>query len=230
MLEKTQGIVLGFTRYSETSIICRIFTQKFGLNSYIINGVRKKSKTSARKMALYQPLTVLDMVIYYKENKGLLRISDASIEHPFKSLPFEPKKSSIALFLTEVLRKALQEEGKSEDLFDFLYKSVVFLDDVEEEYENFHVQFLLKLIPFLGFGIESAEDFFELEVPQFEVNKMTTDYVNALMKLEYSDYLPMNGKMRRMFLYWILSFYRNHLEDFGYIRSLTILKEIFEEE
>lgn len=59
---------------------------------------------------------------------------------------------------------------------------------------------------------------------------MTTDYVNALMKLEYSDYLPMNGKMRRMFLYWILAFYRNQLEDFGYIRSLTVLKEIFEED
>ncbi|WP_291727070.1 DNA repair protein RecO [Bernardetia sp.] len=230
MLEKTQGIVLCFTRYSETSIICRIFTKKFGLNSYVINGVRKKSKTSPKKMALYQPLTILDMVIYYKEGKGLLRISDASIEHPFKSLPFEPKKSSIALFLTEILRKALQEEGQSEELFIFLKESVIFLDDVEEEYENFHIQFLLKLIPFLGFGIESAEDFFELEMPQFEVNKMTTDYVNALMKLEYSDYLPMNGKMRRMFLYWILAFYRNHLEDFGYIRSLTVLKEIFEEE
>ncbi|WP_338791339.1 DNA repair protein RecO [Bernardetia sp. MNP-M8] len=230
MLEKTQGIVLGFTRYSETSIICRIFTKKFGLNSYIINGVRQKSKTSARKMALYQPLTILDLVIYYKENKGLLRISDSSIDHPFRSLPFEPKKSSIALFLTEILRKALQEEGANEELFNFLLKSMIFLDDVESEYENFHIQFLLKLIPFLGFGMDSAEAFFELEPPQFEVNKMTTDYVNALMKLEYSDYLPMNGKMRRMFLYWILAFYRNHLEDFGYIRSLTVLKEIFEED
>ncbi len=230
MLEKTHGIVLGFTRYSETSIICRIFTKKFGLNSYIINGVRQKSKTSARKMALYQPLTILDLVIYYKENKGLLRISDSSIEHAFKSLPFEPKKSSIALFLTEILRKALQEEGANEELFTFLTESVIFLDNVEIEYENFHVQFLLKLIPFLGFGIESAEEFFELEKPQFEINKMTTDYVNALMKLEYSDYLPMNGKMRRMFLYWILGFYRSQLEGFGYIRSLTVLREIFEED
>jgi DNA repair protein RecO (recombination protein O) len=230
MLEKTQGIVLGFTKYSETSIICRIFTKKFGLNSYIINGVRQKSKTSARKMALYQPLTILDLVIYYKENKGLLRISDSSIEHSYRSLPFEPKKSSIALFLTEILRKALQEEGANEELFDFLLKSMIFLDDVETEYENFHIQFLLKLIPFLGFGADSAEEFFELEPPKFEINKMTTDYVNALMKLEYTDYLPMNGQMRRMFLYWILAFYRSHLEDFGFVRSLTVLKEIFEEE
>jgi DNA repair protein RecO (recombination protein O) len=107
---------------------------------------------------------------------------------------------------------------------------MIFLDDVEIEYENFHIQFLLKLIPFLGFGADSAEEFFELEPPKFEINKMTTDYVNALMKLEYTDYLPMNGQMRRMFLYWILGFYRSHLEDFGFVRSLAVLKEIFEEE
>ena len=41
MLHKTRAIVFKTTDYGETSVIVQLFTEKFGLQSYIINGVKK---------------------------------------------------------------------------------------------------------------------------------------------------------------------------------------------
>ena len=80
MIKKTGGIVLGSIKYKDTSLIVKIFTRELGLKSYLINGVRVQGKGS--KSALYQPLTLLDLVVYDKENASLQRISDAKIEIP----------------------------------------------------------------------------------------------------------------------------------------------------
>jgi len=64
MLHHTEGIVLGSLKYKESSLIVKIFTNAFGMQSYVVNGVR--SSKSQGKTALYQPLTLLDMVVYHK--------------------------------------------------------------------------------------------------------------------------------------------------------------------
>ena len=81
MLHKTQGVVFRFTNYSETSIIVNIFTSAFGLQSYIVNGARGKSGKG--KIALYQPLTLLDLVVYHRENASILRIKEVKCIHPY---------------------------------------------------------------------------------------------------------------------------------------------------
>ena len=105
MLYKTQGIVLNYIKYRETSIIVRIYTESFGLASYIINGVR--SKKARHKIAFFQPLTLLDMVVYHKRNAKLNRVSELKCKEPLMDLPTNIKKSSIAIFITEILIKSL---------------------------------------------------------------------------------------------------------------------------
>ena len=102
MLQKTQGIALSYLRYRETSIIARVYTEEFGLQSYIVNGVRS-AKSKNNRIALFQPLTLLEMVVYYKNDRDLHRLSEVKTNHPFQSLPFEVAKSTIALFVTEML-------------------------------------------------------------------------------------------------------------------------------
>ena len=118
---KTRGLVLSFIKYKETSIICRIFTQDLGLQSYLIRGIRSKKS----KIALYQPLTLLNLVVTHKSNRSLHHITEASIYQPYFSIPFQIKKTVTALFLSELLSKAIREEGENRELYNFLENSLI---------------------------------------------------------------------------------------------------------
>src|SRR4051812_1798980 len=153
MLHKTRGIVFRFTKFRETSIIVTIFTEVFGLQSYIVNGIR--SKTAKNKIALYQPLTLLDLVVYHRKNANIERIKEVHCFHPYVSVTSDVKKSSIALFLIELLNKVVKDESHAKELFDFITKSLITLDLMTDEFENFHLIFLLRLSRYLGFGVQN---------------------------------------------------------------------------
>jgi DNA repair protein RecO (recombination protein O) len=95
MLHKTKGIVIGFIKYGDTSIIAKVYTELYGMQTYIVNGVR--SKSSKNKIALFQPLTILDMVVYHKENRDIHRLSEVKCHVIFHSIPFNQKKISMAI-------------------------------------------------------------------------------------------------------------------------------------
>jgi DNA repair protein RecO (recombination protein O) len=228
MLEKTQGIVLGYSQYSETSIICRIFTQKFGLRGYIIKGVRQKGKQAQKKLSLYQTLNILELIVYHKDSRSLNHISEAQIAYPYQALPFEVRKTTIALFLAEVLRKCLQEEAQQEDLYHFLFESLTTLDQLADHFENFHLQFLLKLMPFLGFGIEEIQDLTQNVATHYPLDDEAQTLLKALWLLPYQEIIPLNLRQRRSFLDTLLRFYKSQVEDFGNLRSLPVLKSLFE--
>ena len=96
MILKTRGIVFRFTKFRETSIIVTIFTETFGLQSYIVNGVR--SKTAKNRIALYQPLTLLNLVVYHRDNANIERIREISCLYPYRTLMSDVKKSTLAMF------------------------------------------------------------------------------------------------------------------------------------
>ena len=123
MLHKTKGIVFRFTPYGETSIIVNIFTDAFGLQTYIVNSVRSKSSKS--KIALYQPLTLLDLIVYHKENANILRIKEATCSYSYHHLLSDPKKSCIGLFINEVLNKTVKEQSHAAEICHFIYDSLV---------------------------------------------------------------------------------------------------------
>ncbi|WP_027003051.1 DNA repair protein RecO [Hugenholtzia roseola] len=229
MLEKTAGIVLGYTPYGESSIICKIFTEKFGNKSYLIKGVKQKSKAAQKKLALYQPLYILDLVVYNRPNKGLNYISDAQILYAYAELPFEIRKTTISLFLTEVLRKCLQEEERQPDLYHFLVQSFTTLDQLPTQYENFHLQFLLKLITFLGFGIEKVQDLLEMAPNHFPLDEEGLLYMELLWRSPYQEAIPpISLRQRRILLDSILRFYKSQIEEMHFLRSLPVLKSVFE--
>ena len=223
MLTKTQGIVLGFIRYKESSIIVRIYTKDLGLRSYIVNGVRN-IKTS--KIALFQPLTLLDLVVYDKEKTDIQRISEIQIAYPFQSIPFKPYKISISFFLTEVLTKSLKDEAGNIELFDFLENSIKIFDQLPH-FANFHLQFLIQLSEFLGFAIHDST---ELQTQLIQAgyrlfNSQHHDIINELISSDYStSTLNMNGVLRSEIADYLLKFYALHLESFGTIQSFEILK------
>ena len=231
MLHKTRGIVLNFIKYRETSIITRIYTEDFGLQSYIVNSVRGGSKKSRSKISFFQPMTLLDLVVYYRKNVDLNRISDIRCTEPYQELPYHVVKASIALFLTEVLNKSLKEEEGEPELFSFLQSSLLVFDQLPRGYENFHLQFLLKLSRYLGFAPESAESFFEevyALVGKPSVSEEEKRALNSLLENSYAQHTKLSQATRRMLLDDLLKFYRLHVASFGELKSLPILREVLE--
>ena len=222
MLHKTKGIVFRYVKYRETSIITNIYTEKFGLCGYIVNGVR--SKKARNKIAFFQPLTLLDLVVYHKENADISRIAETKCSEPYEALPYHMQKSTIAMFLAEVLNKAIKESEGNTPLFEFLHHSLLMLDQLDKGYENFHLRFLLKLSRYLGFSVESSVE---------EIEGITMDggthggvaMVQALVQTSYQEPIPMSNAQRRSILGGILKFYDHHL-NIGQVKSVEVLRDL----
>ena len=218
MLHKTKGVVFRYTRYGETSIIVNIFTELFGLQSYIVNGVRSRSPKS--KIALYQPLMLLDLVVYHKENAGIMRIKEVKCLHPYQSLFGDVNKSAIAMFINEVMNKAVKEESHAKELCDFLISSLIRLDQ-ESRVENFHLTFLIQLSRYLGFGPRTIDEVLGGRMVSAEEEII-------LQKLLESDILnpTMSYESRKELLEALLRFYSQHIESFGEMKSVQVLHDV----
>lgn len=220
MIFKTRGIVLKYFKYSETSIIVKIFTEQLGLQSYIVNGIR--SKKSRGKIALFQPLTLLDLIVYHKKNAGISRISETKCSEPFMSIPYEIKKSAIGIFIEEILYHSIKEGVESSEMFEFIHNSIGVLDHLESGYQNFHLQFILKLSKYLGFGLENVDVF----LTSFKSDDHI-QLLNTLLKSPYQNTIKIPNQTRRILLDEIVSFYIENLESLNELNSMRVLREIF---
>ncbi|WP_187262590.1 DNA repair protein RecO [Pontibacter beigongshangensis] len=237
MLVKTRGIVLNYIRFRETSIIAKVYTEQLGVQSYIVNSVRKKG--SGSRIALFQPFTLLEMVVYTSQRGGITRISEYRSAHPFSTIPFDIRKSSILLFLSEMVSRTVKEEEENPSLFAFLYEAIIHFDELETGFENFHLEFLLQLSHHLGFGPSSGAEIIEqVAFSSRAVGAATVPPVLALQAYEvYFDQLLRspdqasipNGKVRRELLSVLIGYYQLHVEKLGDIKSLAVLSEVLSE-
>lgn len=220
MIQKTRGIVFRFTRYGETSIIVTVFTEAFGVQSYIINGIR--SKSAKNKIALYQPLTLLNLVVYHRENANIERIKEVSCFHPYQSLTTDIRKSSIAIFITELLNKTVKEESHAGELFSFLAESLVVIDNLSAHYESSHLVFMIKLSKYLGFGPRHANEILGGRYADEETEKTLA----SLLQTDYENPVNMKYEQRREILDLLIKFYSDHIENLGELKSVAVLKDV----
>jgi DNA repair protein RecO (recombination protein O) len=221
LLHKTRGIVFRFTKYGETSIIVNIFTESFGLQSYIVNGVRSSSAKN-NKIALYQPLTLIDLVVYHRENANINRIKEIKCSYPFQSIAIDVRKSTIAMFMTEVMNKSIKEQSQTGNLFEFLYSSIVALDLAADGVENFHLVFLLKLSRYLGFGAHNAN---EVVGGRFASEEIEKD-LDQLMRSDFENLPRFSRSQRVALLELLITFFADHIDTFGDVKSIAVLREV----
>lgn len=239
MLHKTRGIVFKTTSYSENSVIVQVFTEKFGMQSYMVNGAKKpKAKIS---LNILQSLSLLDMVVYHKNTGNVQRIKELKNSPPLQTIPYDIIKSSIALFLNEVLYKAVKQQGADESLFDFVFSAIEWLDNQTEGLANFHLLFLVRLTRFLGFYpdryLAGEADYFDMKNGVFcNYKPDTTLYLspphthNFAGLLQYNfenlSQLKLSNDERRYLIHKLLDYYSLHIESFGNVRSHDILEEV----
>ncbi len=240
MLHKTRGIVLQSIKYSESSNILKIYTEAFGLQSYMVRGLRKSR--SRTKASLFQHLSLLELVVYHKEKKNIQNIREVKPAVLFREIPFDINKSSIALFINELINKSVREEEANPELFTFLYNSILSLDTTENGVVNFHLIFAMQFTRFLGFypmdqPIREAR-FFDLREGLFLDSKpihedhISGKSVEAMLQilsadLDEPDMVKISNKIRKELLAAIMAYYQLHMPDFKLLKSIGVLQSIF---
>ena len=239
MLYNTRAIALKVTNYSENSIVAQLFTEAFGIQSYLINGARKpKAKIP---LNMLQPLHLLDMIVYHKDSGALQRIKEASASPLLQHIPLDITKSTVAIFLNEILYKVLKQQQPDSQLFEFIQQSILWLDQTENPIQNFHLCFLMKLSKFLGYMpsvMEKHLPYFDLvdgiftkfaPAHSYVLQEPHTSMFETILNISYehSHNIQMKHEDRIYLLNQIINFYKLHTENFGNVNSLSILEEIF---
>jgi DNA repair protein RecO (recombination protein O) len=242
-IHKTKGIVLRTVKYGETSVIVLIFTDKFGVLSYLVNGVRIHSKKGSGKANLFQPAAILDLVVYYNETKNLQRIKEFKWAHLYQHIFSDVPKNAVALFMVELLTKCLKQPEANADLFHFCEDAFIHLDESNDAVmANFPLFFALHLVAFLGLRINDnysvknstldlQEGIFVSERPhhphflESRQAEVTNELLKVMQPAELED-IKLNHDFRRQLLHAYETYYALHIQDFGTMKTLPVLREV----
>ena len=241
MLTKTQAIVLHSLKYGETRLIVDMFTRSQGRQSFIVS-IPKSVKGKIKKQ-LFQPLTLLEIEYDLRPKLQLQKLSDVRLASPFSSIPFDPNKLSISLFIAEFLYYALRSEQRNEPLFDYIVNSIQWLDAQTNRFANFHLVFLMRLSRFLGFypNLEHYQsgDYFDLRESVFlstpPVHRdflypQEAEKIQLMMRMDFPTMhlFRMSHQERNRLLEVSLIYYRLHLPDFPELKSVSVLQELYQ--
>ena len=241
MLTKTQAIVLHSLKYGETRLIVDMFTRSQGRQSFIVS-IPKSVKGKIKKQ-LFQPLTLLEIESDLRPKLQLQKLSDVRLASPFSSIPFDPNKLSISLFIAEFLYYALRSEQHNEPMFDYIVNSIQWLDAQTDRFANFHLVFLMRLSRFLGFypNLEHYQtgDYFDLRESVFlsapPVHRdflypQEAEKIQLMMRMDFPTMhlFRMSHQERNRLLEVSLIYYRLHLPDFPELKSVSVLQELYQ--
>ena len=237
---KTRAIVLQTIKYGDSQLIVDLFTEKLGRMSFVVR-IPKSSKSKGRRQ-FFQPLMILNLEFDYRLKANLQKMKDVSISVPFIDIPYSPYKLSISMFLAELLVHATKGEQKGEPLFSFLMESILWLDQAQKGFSNFHIVFMIRLSAFLGFfpNIEDGckGDYFDLVDGCFVAMVPThSRYLGADDSLKMLNLLRLNYQTMHLYamsriernrcIEVLLLYYRIHVPGFPELKSFSVLKELF---
>lgn len=240
MIVASEGIILRTIKYSDSSVISKIYTREKGMLSFLIQGIY--SKKASIKPSMLQPLQPLELHFYFHQNKSLFKIKELRPSVILNSLHYDINRSSIAVFMAELINKSIQEEETHPALYDFLIKSILMLDSLQSSLANFPLFFLLEYSKLLGFypnnnyapdnacfelhqGVfthESADDNYFILPP-------ASEYLDKMLETSFEqfDTLTIPKHIRQLLLKKLIAYYQIHLHGFKNLNSLQVLEDMY---
>ena len=224
-------------------MIVTILTDLFGIQSYLINGVRASTKKGSGKANLFQPTAILDLIVYHNDLRNLQRMKEFRWGHLYQNIFSDIKKNAVSLFMVELLAKCLKQPEANEDLFSFVEDAFLHLDESGETITaNFPLFFALHLAVFFGFQIDDQysekNSFLDLREgtfvnerpshPHFLEDKqaaVTSELLKVRQPGELRD-IKLHHDFRRNLLQAFETYYALHIQDFGTMKTLPVLREI----
>lgn len=237
MIVKTFAVVLSAVKYSDSSKIIKLYTEASGVKSFIAKSVYTKNN---RKNALFMPLNLIEIIFEDKNQQNLHYFKEASHAHHYQTLYQTPPKTTMTLFLTEILNSVLKEEESNPGLFQYITTSLKEFDKKESACADFHLWFLINLTKYLGFypNLKSGAKYFDLtngvsseEIPsEFYISDSELQNFEKLVFLEFfqQNENNFNQLQRKSLLTTIIRYFELHISDFRHPKSLDVLNQVFE--
>jgi len=240
MIYTSKAIILHSVKYSDNSLIVTMLTRKYGRTSFIFR--KAKSAKNSNRSAFLQPLNLVEITAYHNPKKNIQNLKELRISTLYNNIFQSAEKITVALFISEIINKSLRQTEKDENLFDFIENSLIFLDRTDKKIANYHLLFLMKMTKFLGFEPSTnymRYNYFDQINGEFvQKNPLHEHYLrdaevvlfNSLIdkQFEQMEELSFSRQSRNETLENILNFYRIHIPDFPQIKSLEVLKSVFD--
>ena len=233
MKYKSRAITLTYIKQGESSIISKIFTEKHGLQSFIIKGVR--SKRAKKKLGLFQPLQLVDINATLIPKKGLQYLAEITIIETISTDKINMNKNFLAIFIAEISAKVLQENEQNSGLFKFVWEIKQKLYNANTVDENFALLFMLNLSKYLGF-FPSTENinapFFNLETGEFSEKAfnlniyLTEEKTTILKHLLLGEKINIPQELKSELLKDIIQYFRLHHYNLSNITSHLIIESL----
>ena len=245
MLHNTKGLVLRSVKYGETSLVVSIFTELFGVQSYMVNGVRSSSPKNPYRGNFFQPATLLDLVVYHNERQTLQRIKEFRWSFIYHDIYRNVPKNTVSLFIIEVLQKCLKQPEPNPELFAFVEDVLMHIDQGSTSVTaNMPLYFLLHLAHFFGFmiqdGYSDSRHVLDLQEGRFTDSRPDHPYFlegkmseisSQLLKTRQPgelEQLHLSRDQRKILIDAFITFYVFHQPEFGQMRSLPVLHALYE--
>jgi DNA repair protein RecO (recombination protein O) len=221
MLHKTKAIVLKSIKHGESGVIVQVYTEEFGRQSFIVHSVRKRK--SNYSFALFEPLSIISIDLYFKVTHDIHTVKEAKPCMVLHNLHSDVRKSSIAIFIGEILFRSLKEIEPNKDLFSFIFHAIQVLEMTEKGIEYFHLIFLFQFSKYLGIFPKNDENFLQL------TSEKDLDF-NSLVNSNFQnmEFMHIERPLRIELLQWLVNYYQKNLDGMGEIKSLHVLKEVFQ--
>ena len=246
MIHKTKGIIIRTVKYGETSLVVSAYTELYGLQQYLVNGVRTSKRKGSFTANQFQIGNILDMVVYQNEKNTLQRIKECKQSIHYESLFNDVKKNAIMLFMIEILQKCIRQPDPHPDLFYFIEDMLVGLDQCNTK-QSVHLPifFMLHLSHFFGFKIldnyDEQKTILDLSEGQYVASlpahqqallaphSISISHYLKVMQLADLETLRYNRQHRFELLNACVSFYELHIHPFGLVRSLPVIRAVLED-
>ncbi|MEI6817001.1 MAG: DNA repair protein RecO [Bacteroidota bacterium] len=241
MSTKTRGIIFHTIKYGETGLIVKIYTETSGLQSFIISNVT--SKKTKMKGGIFEPMTLVELIFEPKENRSLQRIKEIRTSPTFHSISTDIVKSSLLLFMNEIVYKSIKEQGHPDQpLFDYIFTSLLILDLNPKPNPNFHLYFMVQLSRLFGFfplgEYSELTPYFDLKEGKFiqsnielliTMNENLSSDLYFLMNCDIDELenLKLNHSIRKSLMNKLLLYFELHLSTFKNMKTPDILEAIF---
>ena len=242
MLHNTKGIVLRVTKYGDTSIIMTAYTELFGVQQYMVKGVRVTSKKGANKGVFYQPAAILQMEVYHAPMKTMQMVKEVSWDYVYQNVYSDVLRNAVALYIVEVLQQTMQPEPHPEMFY--------LIEDTFKQFDkggaglvsNLPIYFLIHLSQTMGFGLQGK---YSDETPILDIKEgefvskppahpyyleaQTAQVASTFLAVQfYNDLetISLSGGQRKKILELFQLSLSWHYKKFSEIKSLPILQSI----
>lgn len=243
MTHKTKGIVLRTVKYGETSLIVAVYTELFGLQSYMVKGIRKSGKSAAGKISFFQPGALLDMVVYLNPLKSIQFIREYQWSYLYKDIFFDVVKNAISTYIIEMILHTIREQEPHPELFYFIEQTLLYVDQGDiHQIANIPMVFTLHLAQILGFRfhgqykpvtavLDLQEGNYVAHTPihpyylEGEAARITYEFTQ-LGSLDEAKNLTLSQNNRRELLKSYQQFFSLHIENYMESKSYKILQTV----